>query len=140
MSERLFTVDEANALIPKLEIIMGKLQRFGATLRQQLEELSRNLGDLPEDLTTTQILEMRPQLRPVVDELELLLDEIEACGGQMKGLDLGLVDFPAERDGEIVLLCWQYGEKEITHYHTLEEGFAGRKPLDPYLSRGRYLQ
>ena len=49
----------------------------------------------------------------------------------MKDIDEGLVDFPALRDGEEILLCWRLGEDEITHWHGLEEGFAGRKRLDP---------
>jgi len=140
VSERLFTVEEANALIPRLEIIMAKLQRHGATLRQEIAELERGAGEESEALTSSEILERRPHLRPLIEELETLLDEIERCGGQMKGLELGLVDFPTELEGEIVLLCWQYGEKEIAHYHSLDGGFAGRKPL----GRGRrgltYLQ
>jgi hypothetical protein len=131
VSKRLFTVEEANTLIPRLEFIMGKLQRNGLALREQVGELARVTGQSPESLTTAQILELRPQLGTIVEELEALLGEIEACGGELKGLDLGLVDFPAEIDGELVLLCWQYGEKEIGYYHSFEAGFAGRKPLDP---------
>ena len=140
MSERLFTVEEANALIPRLEVIMGKLQRHGLALRDELAELARQTGQPLEELTTPQILELRPQLHPLVEELETLVSDIEACGGQMKGLDLGLVDFPAEIDGEIVLLCWQFGEKEVSYYHSLEGGFSGRKPLSSKPERPKYLQ
>jgi hypothetical protein len=140
VSERLFTVEEANALIPRLEVIMGKLQRHGLALRDELAELARQTGQSLEELTTPQILELRPQLHPLVQELETLVSDIEAYGGQMKGLDLGLVDFPAEIDGEIVLLCWQFGEKEVSYYHSLEGGFSGRKPLSPKAERPKYLQ
>ncbi len=139
-SRRLFTVEEANTLIPRLEFIMGKLQRNGLALREQVGELARVTGQAPESLTTADILELRPQLGMIVKELEALLGEIEACGGELKGLDLGLVDFPAEIGGEIVLLCWQYGEKEIGYYHSFEAGFAGRKPLDPDSKRQGPLQ
>jgi hypothetical protein len=47
----------------------------------------------------------------------------------VKDLDTGLVDFPALHKGEEVLLCWQFGEDEVTHWHGVDEGFAGRKPL-----------
>jgi hypothetical protein len=70
--------------------------------------------------------------------METLVNEIEATGGQLKGLDLGLVDFPGEIDGERVLLCWQYGEPQVAFYHAPEAGFAGRQPL-PH-SRRRVLQ
>ncbi len=140
MSERLFTVHEANALIPKLELIMSQLQRHGATLSAQIEEIAHATGQPPETLNTAQLIELRPELAPVIEELETLLGEIEACGGELKGLDLGLVDFPAEIGGEVVLLCWQYGEKEIGYYHTRQAGFAGRKPLNAAATPPRYLQ
>ena len=140
MNERLFTVHEANALIPKLELILGKLQRHGATLSAHIDEVARVSGQPAAQLSTTQLLELRPELRPIVEEVEMLLEEIEECGGGFKGLDLGLVDFPTEIDGEVVLLCWQYGEKEIAYYHSLEAGFAGRKPLNRSATRVRYLQ
>lgn len=140
MAERLFTVDEANALIPRLELLMGKLQRNGLSLREHITELSAHTGQPAEEITTTHLLELRPHLRPMLDELQALLGELDSFGVQMKGLDLGLIDFPAELNGDIVLLCWQYGEKEVAHYHTLDAGFAGRKPLDPKTSRPKYLQ
>ena len=140
MSQRLFTVHEANALIPKLELIMSRLQRHGATLSAQIDEVARATGRPPETLSTAQLLELRPELAAGIAELETSLAEIEACGGELKGLDLGLVDFPTEIDGEVVLLCWQYGETEIAYYHTREAGFAGRKPLDRPPARTRYLQ
>ena len=140
MSERLFTVHEANALIPRLELIMGRLQRHGTALSAQIDEVARATGQPPETLTTALLLELRPELAPVIEELETLLGEIEACGGELKGLDLGLIDFPTEIDGEVVLLCWQYGEKEIAYYHSRQAGFSGRKPLNAPTARPRYLQ
>jgi hypothetical protein len=140
VEQRLFSLEEANALIPKLEIIMSRMQRRAAELRRGIEALARECGQSPDDLNTSDILTQRPGLRPVVDELEELVAEIEECGGQFKGLDLGLVDFPAELNGEIVLLCWQFGEKEIAYWHTVENGFAGREPLPGRGQRGPVLQ
>ena len=54
-------------------------------------------------------------------------------------MQLGLVDFPAERDGELVYLCWQFGEPEVAFWHGIDDGFAGRQPL-PGTARPRYLQ
>jgi len=61
--------------------------------------------------------------------------EINAIGVQVKDLDIGLLDFPCNVEGEIVLLCWKLGEEKITHYHGMEEGFAGRKPIDARIHR-----
>ena len=136
---RLFTVDEANALIPRLELIMERMQRRGIELRQAIEAMARE-GDEPiANIEVSQLLERRPELRALVEELERCIGEIEACGGHFKGLELGLVDFPSEIDGQIGMLCWQYGEKEVTHWHGLDSGFSGRQPL-PSGGGGPFLQ
>jgi len=135
----LFSLEEANALIPKLELIMERMQRRGIELRVAIEALARE-GSMPmQDIEVSELLKRRPELGDLVQELEELIGEIEQFGGQFKGLELGLVDFPSEIDGQIGLLCWQYGEKEITHWHPLETGFDGRQPL-PKTVRRSYLQ
>lgn len=135
----LFSLEEANALIPKLELIMERMQRRGIELREAIEALARDGGAPMLNIEVSDLLERRPELQSLVDELEQLIHDIEECGGQFKGLELGLVDFPSEIDGQIGLLCWQYGEKEITHWHPLESGFDTRQPL-PKTARPRYLQ
>jgi len=136
---RLFTLEEANALIPKLELIMGRLQQCGAELRLGVEAVARECGRSIDALTMDDIVKLRPELTGVAEEIKGLIAQIEAQEVQFKGLDLGLVDFLAEIDGDIALLCWQYGEKEITHWHTLDGGFAGRRPLRDAATRS-YLQ
>jgi len=138
-NQHLFSLEEANALIPRLELIMERMQRRGIELREAIETLARDGGEPMTNIEVSDLLERRPELQGLVEELEQLIREIEACGGQFKGLELGLVDFPSEIDGQIGLLCWQYGEKEITHWHSLESGFDGRQPL-PKAVRRSYLQ
>ena len=65
------------------------------------------------------------------------LAEIDSIGVQVKDLDIGLLDFPCEIEGQIILLCWKLGEKSITHWHGTSEGFAGRKPIDERIARGK---
>jgi len=139
VSQQLFTLRQANALIPQLEIAMGKLLHHRATLAGAIGELAGTTGVEPDKFTVPQILELRPELRALMDEVQRLIEQVELLGGQLKGLDLGLVDFPAELNGEVVLLCWQFGEKEITHYHSLDGGFAGRKPLNLGYTKPQYL-
>jgi hypothetical protein len=57
------------------------------------------------------------------------LEAIQELGGIVKDLDRGLVDFPARRGSGDVLLCWQLGEAEVAHWHGLDDGFSGRRPL-----------
>jgi hypothetical protein len=140
LEDRLFTADEVNELIPRLESIIERLQRHGRAIREGAEELAAEIGAPSDQVSTEQLLEQRPHLREDAVQIERLLREIEGLGGQLKGLDLGLVDFPGEINGEVVLLCWQYGEKEVTHYHSMQGGFASRQPLDPQRTGPRYLQ
>jgi hypothetical protein len=136
---RLFSLEEANALIPKLELIMERMQRRGLELREALETMARETDEPLANIELGALLERRPELRELVEELENLIGDIDACGGQFKGLELGLVDFPSEIEGQLGLLCWQYGEKEITHWHPVDTGFEGRQAL-PSAARRSYLQ
>lgn len=124
---RRFTIEEANALIPRLEMLMADAQRAALMLRSAMQEVDD--ADAPEARTTKDVLRVRPDLADDVHRLEWTVAEIEALGCHFKGLDLGLVDFPAQVDGTTVLLCWQYGEKQIAFWHRTDEGFANRHPL-----------
>ena len=136
---RLFTLEEANGLIPRLELIMEKLQRKGVELRQEVRAVASEIDKPLTELTLDEVVAYRPALKLLTDDMQRLVGEIEQTGVQFKGLDLGLVDFPAEIDGEHRLLCWQYGEKEIGYWHTEESGFAGRQRL-PHVRPRSLLQ
>ena len=135
---RLFSVAEVNELIPRLELIMERLQVRAVELRDSLESLAAETGQPAEELEVGHLLRRWPEKQELVEDLQSLVAQIDECGGQFKGLDLGLVDFPAEIDGEVALLCWQYGEKEVGHWHPLDGVFSGRRSL-PILNRA-YLQ
>jgi hypothetical protein len=139
--DKLFTLAEANALIPQMELTMERMQRLGLKVREKIEALARERGEemLPE-LSMQQVLRLRPSLRPLFEELAQAVQDIEKHGCSFKGLELGLVDFPAQLEDKVVELCWQYGEKEITFYHRCDEGFAGRQPLNPQRRKPQYYQ
>jgi len=71
-----------------------------------------------------------PEFSRLAAELEDLLNRLSAIGVEVKDAESGLLDFPALRDGDDVLLCWQLGEAAIEFWHGREEGFAGRKRID----------
>ena len=75
--------------------------------------------------------EVQEQLDEEVAGIARCVARIHEVGALVKDLDDGLVDFPATRDGRDVLLCWRLGEDEIGFWHGLDEGFSGRKPLQP---------
>jgi hypothetical protein len=130
--EHFFTIDEANALVPRLELILERMQRVSLKIREELVAITQERGeDSLEELSVHQLLQLKPQLQPLFEHLSHGVEEIEGHGCLFKGLELGLVDFPACLNGEVVELCWQYGEKEIGFYHGREDGFAGRRPLHP---------
>jgi hypothetical protein len=129
MGERVFNVDEAEALIPRLEFLVERLQASARALRDGVSAVAAE-HDLPvATLSITKVLRLRPGLNALVEELSGFVREIEELGCELKDLELGLVDFPAHIGGERALLCWQYGEKAVGYWHRVDDGFAARKPL-----------
>jgi len=137
--ERTFRLDEANAIVPRLQVLMERLQRGALRLHEEMTDLARETGVDLAALSPDDLLRARPAARALVEELDGIVEEIEASGAHLKDVQLGLVDFPAEREGEIVYLCWQFGEPEVAFWHRIGDGFAGRQPL-PGCGPPRYLQ
>ena len=131
MAVRTFTPDEANAALPQVRPIAERM----VELRERLREVE---GEQREMVTTIAgngsgfaVSDSRTaEYKQLVAKLEHCVTELDRLGVQVKDLDLGLLDFPAVRDGEDVLLCWHVGEERVEWWHGLEEGYAGRKPID----------
>ncbi len=134
-----FTLGEAQTLLPVLESLLRRAQAAGVRageLDSEMQALSQRiflLGGMHVDVTAT--ARRRAELDKNVQETKDTLAEIEAIGVQIKELDKGLLDFPCIVDGKTILLCWKLGEKEIGYWHSPEDGFAGRKPLDARFSK-----
>jgi len=137
--EKIFRLEEANAFVPRLQILMERLQRGALRLHEEMSDLARATSIELSALSPEELLRQRPAARVLVEELDAIVHEIEESGAHLKDVQLGLVDFPAERDGEIVYLCWQFGESEVAFWHRIDDGFAGRQPL-PGSAPPRYLQ
>jgi hypothetical protein len=132
MPRRYFTPDEANALLaevkPLAEELVTRRRALAVTTARKARLVSRiagNGGDF--DPQEPRVLEQ--QLEQEAQGVVQCVERLEGLGVLVKDLDRGLIDFPALRRREEVLLCWQVGEDEVTHWHGLEEGFAGRKRL-----------
>ena len=124
---KLFTVPEANALLPNVRIIVGKIQRAYQKLSQFREE-AKKAAEAAEQGGGG--MESGVAYAAVLTELTTQVTELEALGVQLKDFERGLVDFPSLRDGRVVLLCWQLGEgDELEWWHDVDAGFAGRTPL-----------
>ena len=122
----LFTPQEASKLLPDIKPKIKELverKKVVAKLHAEIERYDL-LGFRPAD-----VAEKAAQLDALVEEMTRKLAELEDLGVQVKDLDFGLVDFPAEKHGEVVMLCWRYGEAEVSYWHGGNEGYNGRKPL-----------
>jgi hypothetical protein len=132
MAERHFTPEEANALLeqvrPIAESLVSHRRAFTVAAARRARLASRISGN-GGDFDPQEPRELDEQLEREAQAVASAVEELQGLGVLVKDLDRGLVDFPALRDGEEVLLCWQVGEDEIAFWHGVEEGFAGRKPL-----------
>ena len=140
MARRHYSVAEVEALIPTLEQVFTQVIQLRAGLRgieQQLERAGASV-ETDEDAAESESPEVRKAravFRGYYEALSDGLERIRAVGGDVKDLDLGLVDFPGLRDDEEILLCWRLGEKRIEYWHTVDSGFAGRRRLDERVTR-----
>jgi hypothetical protein len=125
MSIRYFTVEEANALLPELEPLVGRLLELRASISLKGREVK---GILPGKQHNGGSAEAS-RLAAEFAEIEALIEQIRSTGCVIKSLEAGLLDFLCERDGRDVYLCWRYGEPSIQYYHELHTGFQGRRPL-----------
>ena len=141
MSSRTFTLDEAQDLLPVLESLL----RTGIEGKQVIESVEAEFHALQQQihlrggmsLNVVHLASRRAQREKALQRVKDAMAEIDAMGVQVKDLDMGLLDFPCEVDGQLILLCWKLGEKTITHWHGVSEGFAGRKPVDERITRAR---
>ena len=139
MSDRTFTLDEAQSLLPVLESLL----RNAINAKKLLEEVDGEMQALSQRIflnggTHVDVIaaaRRKAQRVKAEQRAKDALSEIDSIGVQVKDLDIGLLDFPCEVDGRTVLLCWKMGEPSITHWHGTEEGFAGRKLIDERITR-----
>ena len=129
---RYFTRDEAEALLPRLEPVLREMR----DLRARLVETERQIEALLVKMRGNghahqgELAALRATSQETIAAIETRMREINEQGVLVKDLEMGLIDFPARRAGEDVLLCWRLGEPRIAWWHSVEGGFAARQPLD----------
>lgn len=130
--QRTFTLEEANALLPQIIAILEESREFReelsaaeAELRRILNHVGSNGKDHPDD----ELSRLTARRELAAAELQKTIDQIESLGCIVKSIEQGLVDFPSERNDHIVYLCWLSGEPEISFWHEIADGFAGRTPI-----------
>jgi hypothetical protein len=141
VANRTFSLEEAHTLLPVLESLL----RRGMSAKQTVEEIEGEFQKLNHHIFLTggceidvvALAKRRAASDKALQQIKDCLAEIEATGAQVKDMDTGLLDFPCVVGDEIILLCWKVGEEKITHWHGIEEGFAGRKPIDERIARAK---
>ena len=129
---KLFTVEQANAVLPLVRAItqdLVQLSREVIERRERLALLSGGRKSTAKDPDSEELRQIEEELDKDSEQLEVYAEELRELGVEPKSGTEGLVDFPSLMDGRIVLLCWKLGETEVTHWHELNAGFAGRQSL-----------
>lgn len=134
MRNKIFSLEEANGLIPYLEETLSTLSTLGREvtgLRREIEVLTA-IADSGATLGNPDVKSLRGKERAYTEALErfrVSLTEVSRHGCIIRDLELGLVDFYTLSRDQIVCLCWRRGEERIEHWHPVDEGFSGRRPL-----------
>jgi hypothetical protein len=126
---RLFTLDEANALLPQLNELLPALQTIAARLQHVQQEREALRERIRLNGNAHHAEEMAREQSQLESQLRAGLARVQQTGCELKDLSTGLVDFRSRRDGRVVYLCWRLGEDSIRYWHDLNSGFSGRQPL-----------
>ncbi|HEU4383782.1 MAG TPA: DUF2203 domain-containing protein [Anaeromyxobacteraceae bacterium] len=131
---KMFTLEEANALVPTLQLEFGRVARLRAELGPLIERVGgadAAVAILQEGAGAPGGLEREAgRLKEVAADIAATVERVNELGCVVKDLDIGLVDFFSLRENEPVFLCWQFGEPGVVHWHPIDEGFAGRRPIE----------
>jgi hypothetical protein len=131
---RRFTPSEANEELAEIRPLVEEIvahRREYLRLQSERQALVQRIAGNGGGIDASAFGELEEAERQERVEIARRVNAVHERGAIVKDLDTGLVDFPARLEGEEVLLCWRLGEEQIEHWHGLEEGFAGRKRLDP---------
>ena len=141
MSDRTFTLDQAQSLLPVLESLLRAViggKKVMEEVEAEAQELSHRIFlNGGTHVNVVAVARRKAERAKAEQRAKDALSEIGSIGVQVKDLDIGLLDFPCEVQGKTVLLCWKMGEASITHWHGTDEGFAGRKLIDERIARSK---
>ena len=128
--KKFFTVEEANATLPLLRAILRDVTSLAHELRDRDQrrlrlESSGSSGAAHEE----EVQKIYEELERDQDRLREYVDELKSLNVELKDFFTGLVDFPCWMDDREVYLCWKMDEPDVSHWHEMDAGFAGRQKL-----------
>jgi len=132
MPPRVFTPDEANAALSELRPLVEAMVEGKRALddaQERRDDIAQRIAGNGGGIPPAELGALEAAVEEAAKTLAGTIGEIQALGVLVKDLDTGLVDFPGQRAGQDILLCWQLGEDEVAFWHGLEDGYAGRQPL-----------
>jgi hypothetical protein len=131
---RYFTPAQANDALAEIRPLVEQLvehRRVQERIGAEREELASKIAGNGGGIDGQQLADLEAASERERIGVARCVNAIHELGAIVKSPDDGLVDFPAQREGEEILLCWRLGEDDVAFWHPLEEGFAGRKPIEP---------
>ena len=130
-AKKFFTVEQANATLPLVRAIVRDVTALATDLRERHDRLRQApQGAAVSPDHEEELAQARDALERDLERLRDYEQELGELGVELKDYFMGLVDFPSLREGRPVYLCWKAGEDAVTHWHELDAGFAGRRPLE----------
>lgn len=124
-----FTIDQANRALPLVRKIVQDIVDEYARWQRLVKALDVAAAAAARDVA--EIDRLQRDIQGAASAIDRYVRELNELGAEMKGFDVGLVDFPGEIGGRPVYLCWRLGEPAVAHWHERDAGFAGRQPLAP---------
>ena len=123
-----FTLQEANEALISIRLWMDEIQ----DIRQQILAHQPEIWSVMEKSAGNGGNPTLSRMVPLFDRLDELIHAIQDTGAIIKDINMGLLDFPAIKDGREVYLCWQHGEGDVAYWHEIADGFAGRQTIDTF--------
>jgi|SRR5581483_7441918 len=130
-AKKYYTVEEANAALPLLRLILRDITALAGEMRDRHDRLKRQLGGALSPAHQEELQVLQAEFERNQEQMRAYEEELAKLHVELKDYFTGLVDFPARRGGRDVYLCWKLGEPAVTHWHELDAGFAGRQKLTP---------
>lgn len=133
-SVKRFTVEQATNTLPLVRRIVEDLVVTVGRWQERIREYELASASVTPGATDPRAAELEREAEQLAREVDGFVAELGSLGIEVKDYAQGLIDFPAEREGRLVYLCWRLGEPTVQFWHEVDAGFAGRRPLDPLIA------